>query len=163
MSKQKSSDPSGKRQVSTERVIPGAAAAIFDLLADPSRHGEIDGSGSVKQPTTPSQRLELGSKFGMAMKIGVPYRVSNTVVEFEENRRIAWCHFNGHRWRYQLEPVTEPGGGQATKVRETFDWSTARLPFVFDVLSVPRRNLASMEKTLEKLEGVMTSRGASGA
>ncbi len=33
---------------SVERVIPAPAEKIFDLLADPSRHREIDGSGSVR-------------------------------------------------------------------------------------------------------------------
>jgi len=37
-----------------------------------------------------SQRLALGSKFGMRMKIGVPYSMVSTVIEFEENRRLAW-------------------------------------------------------------------------
>ena len=31
-----------------------------------------------------------GSTFGMSMKVGIPYSMTNTVVEFEENRRIAW-------------------------------------------------------------------------
>jgi uncharacterized protein YndB with AHSA1/START domain len=55
--------------VSAERVIRAPAAAIFDLLADPARHPEIDGSGSVRQarPAT-STRLSPGATFGMAMK-----------------------------------------------------------------------------------------------
>ena len=35
------------RIVAVERFIPAAPQAIFDVLADPSRHPEIDGSGSV--------------------------------------------------------------------------------------------------------------------
>jgi len=38
----------------------------------------------------------------MAMKLGVPYAVKNTVVEFEPDRQIAWCHFAKARWRYEL-------------------------------------------------------------
>ena len=33
---------------SVERVIETPPQKIFDLLADPSRHPEIDGSGSVR-------------------------------------------------------------------------------------------------------------------
>lgn len=80
------------------------------------------------------------------MKLGVPYPIENTVVEFEEDRLIAWRHFGGHRWRYELEPVD---GG--TKVTETFDWSTSKLPAVLEILRVPRRNTASIEKTLDRL------------
>ena len=57
------------------------------------------------------------SRFGMKMSRGVPYRMTSKVVEFDENRVIAWCHFGGHRWRWELEP----DGGGATKVTETFD------------------------------------------
>ena len=37
--------------VTVQRLIPAPAAAIFDLLADPSRHPQIDGSGTVIAPT----------------------------------------------------------------------------------------------------------------
>jgi hypothetical protein len=67
--------------------------------------------------------LRLGTKFGMNMKIGVPYLITNTVVEYEQDRLIAWRHWGRHRWRYELEPVE---GG--TEVTESFDWSTALCP-----------------------------------
>ena len=73
-----------------ERLIAAPAAAIFDVLADPTRHHEIDGSGTVVEAQEASQRLALGSKFGMSMKMGIGYSMVNTVVEFEENRLIAW-------------------------------------------------------------------------
>ena len=71
-----------------------------------------------------SQRLALGSTFGMSMKMGIPYSMVSTVVEFDENRRIAWQTRGpgdrqargGRIWRYELEPVD---GG--TLVRESWD------------------------------------------
>ena len=72
------------RQVSVSRVIAAPADKIFDVLADPQRHAEIDGSGTVKQSTFGPARLALGEKFGMKMRIGLPYRVGNTVVELED-------------------------------------------------------------------------------
>ena len=93
------------RCVSRNRVIRASAATVFDVLADPSKHPAIDGSGSVKA-TRPGAvaRLAMGSKFGMDMKVGVPYRMTNTVVEFEADRRIGWKHVGGHVWRYLLAP-----------------------------------------------------------
>ena len=41
---------------SVERVIPAPPEAIFALLADPSRHHDIDGSGSVRQAKNTPQR-----------------------------------------------------------------------------------------------------------
>ena len=102
-----------------------------------------------------SNRLELGSKFGMDMKMGIlPYRMTNTVVEFEPNQLIAWQHFFHHRWRYELELVAE-SDGDSTKVTESFDWSTARSPKALELAGYPKKHPASMEATLERLASVV--------
>ena len=139
------SDP--KKIVSHSIVVPAPAHDIFNLLADPRRHGEIDGSGSVKsaQVSAP-ERLSLGAQFGMSMRIGMPYKITNTVVEFEEGRLIGWRHFGGHIWRYILEPVE---GG--TRVTEQFDWNTNRSPLMLKIMNAPKRNGESIQKTLDNL------------
>ena len=70
--------------VSETRTIAAPAEIIFDVLADPARHVEIDGSDTVQQTRMESpERLSLDAKFGMKMKFfGLPYRISNVVVEF---------------------------------------------------------------------------------
>jgi uncharacterized protein YndB with AHSA1/START domain len=139
-------------QVSGSRVVQATPEQIFDLLTDPTRHGEIDGSGMVQRSRGEGSRLEMGSKFGMDMKMGpLPYRITNTVVEYDENRLIAWQHFGKHRWRYEFEPVD---GG--TKVTETFDWSTSRSPRFIEIMGYPKKHPANMTKTLERLEAVAT-------
>ena len=139
------SDPS--RIVSRSTIVPAPAQLIFDLLADPRRHSEIDGSGSVQaaQINAP-ERLSLNATFGMQMKIGVRYKITNTVVEFEEGKTIAWRHFGGHIWRYILEPVD---GG--TKVTEQFDWNKSKSPLILKLRKSPQDNAKSIEKTLENL------------
>lgn len=147
------------RDVATvERFIAAPAAKIFDLLADPSRHQEIDGSGTVKglvkSTTAGSQRLTLGSKFGMSMKMGIGYSMENTVVEFEEDALIAWqprpsmslmgLLIGGRIWRYELQ--TQKGG---TLVRESWDISQERLPFM--VRSMRSRTVDAMTKTLDRI------------
>ncbi|KAG1649268.1 hypothetical protein GQR58_029163 [Nymphon striatum] len=133
------------RSVSVSRLIDAPADAIFDVLANPSRHAEIDGSGTLRSSKDRDpERLELGSKFSMKMKILVPYGMSSTVVEFEENKLITWAHFGKHRWRYELEEVE---GG--TMVTETFDWSTALFPPAIEWMGYPKKHPAAMEKTLE--------------
>ncbi len=132
--------------VSTERVIHAPADRIFAVLADPSQHCVIDGSGTVKRVRSAPERLALGAKFGMAMHHFVPYPIKNTVVEFEEGRLIAWQHLAHDVWRYELEPRDD-----GTLVRESFDWSHSRVGKVHERTGVPKQNLASMEKTLERL------------
>jgi hypothetical protein len=83
--------------VSRSTIVPAPAQAIFDLLADPRRHQEIDGSGSIQSAQLDApERLTLNATFGMKMKIGLPYKITNTVVEFAEGTQIAWRHFGGH-------------------------------------------------------------------
>ncbi|MFM2047327.1 MAG: hypothetical protein RL383_1404 [Actinomycetota bacterium] len=141
----KPTDPD--KVISRETVVPSPPGAIFDLLADPRRHCEIDGSGSVRGSEVDApERLSLGARFGMKMRIVVPYRMTNEVVEFEEGRRIAWRHLGGHVWRYILEPVS---GG--TKVTEQFDWTNNRSPLMLRVMRAQEYNAKSIERTLEKL------------
>jgi uncharacterized protein YndB with AHSA1/START domain len=137
-----------KRQVSVTKTVAAPPEKIFALLADPAKHPLIDGSGTVKavREGVP-ERLELGSAFSMDMKLGAPYKIENTVVEFEENRLIAWRHFGGHRWRWELKPVD----GGKTEITETFDWSTAKSPFLIDISPFPRKNKRGIEKTLARL------------
>ena len=136
--------------VSGRTTVDAPPHVVFAILADPRQHPRIDGSGSVQEITTGPDRLSKGAEFGASMKLfGVPYGITNKVVEFEEDRLIAWRHFGGHRWRYELEQ-TDDGG---TVVTETFDYSrhgrVARL--IIDALGFPERNRRGIEATLVRL------------
>ena len=134
--------------IRAERTIAADPQRIFDVLADPSLHPVIDGSGSIRGGAADNpQRLSEGARFGMSMRLGAPYRIRNTVVEFDEPRLIAWRHFAGHRWRYVLTPVS---GG--TLVAE--EWDSTRVPWLYPVLRLlgfPERNRRAMEQTLTRL------------
>jgi uncharacterized protein YndB with AHSA1/START domain len=148
--------------VTVERVIGAPPEAIFELLADPRRHRDIDGSGSVRDTRgTPPERLQLGATFGMSMKVGLPYSMVSTVVEFEENRLIAWQtrgptpigrYVAGRIWRYELEPVD---GG--TRVRESWDISRESLltkPMVRTAGAATRDNMIA---TLARIEALVAT------
>jgi uncharacterized protein YndB with AHSA1/START domain len=143
-----------------ERVIPAPADRIFDLVADPRRHKDIDGSGTVRDATDLPDRLSSGATFGMNMEFGGAYSMTSTVIEFEPGRRIAWQSrpphgstwwrhaFGGRIWRYELEPVD---GG--TCVRESWDLSQEPLrPLVWGYRRKTRSNMA---KTLERIEKLL--------
>lgn len=133
---------------SAQIVINAPAKVIFDMLADPRRHPDFDGSGTVRGSVSGPARLSLGARFGMGMNIKVNYRVVNTVHEFVENELIAWSHFSGHRWRYELQPL----GDGRTQVTETFDGTFARLPIVLRLMNVLEGNAKAMAKTLVRLK-----------
>ncbi len=161
-------DQRDQRDVETvERVIAAPPEQIFALLADASRHADIDGSGTVRGAKGSPEKLELGSTFGMSMRLGVPYSMVSTVIEYEEGRRIAWQTrppgpfplnrmAGGRIWRYELEPVA---GG--TRVRESWDISQEAVKAVVKPLRGKTRK--AMQATLERIEQLLVAEGGGGA
>jgi len=148
----------GSRWAKAARItIDAPSDAIFDVLADPSLHPRFDGSGTVQSMASGPERLSLGSRFGMGMRLKVPYRTDNEVVEFDEGRLIAWCHFNKHRWRYELEPVDDT----STVVTETFDGRTALFPPALILMNAYNSNQIAVAKTLVRLKEFVEARVAS--
>ncbi|OBB11820.1 polyketide cyclase [Mycolicibacterium setense] len=119
--------------MSTARTINAPADTVFAVLADPSTHQAIDGTGWVRESLDGRQLNETGQVFRMAMYHdnygGMHYEMANRVEVFEPPRTIAWLpgqgdddanlEFGGWIWRYDLEPVDDG----RTKVTLTYDWS----------------------------------------
>jgi uncharacterized protein YndB with AHSA1/START domain len=120
--------------VSATAVVDAPPEEVFEFIRRPANHPEINGDGTVRGTISGPEELSLGDRFGMNMRMGVPYRIRNKVVEFEPGRRIAWCHFGGHRWRWEVEPA----GEGKSKVTETFDMSTARFPPALRLMGYPK-------------------------
>jgi uncharacterized protein YndB with AHSA1/START domain len=147
--------------VSVDRVVPAPPEAVFDLLADASRHIELDGSGQLRgvTPGVP-ERLSLGATFGMTMHMGMGYTMTNTVIEFEEGRRIAWKatvagflgrFFGGRIWRYELEPVD---GG--TKITESWDISEDHQRFFLRADKVIGATRDNITRSLARIDELTT-------
>lgn len=142
--------------VSESAVIAADPQTLFDIVADPAMHPVIDGSGSVQAAHSGGpERLSKGAQFGMDMKLGASYKITNTVVEFEEGRLIGWRHFNGHVWRYRFEPVE---GG--TKVTEEWDARAVWNRIGLRLSGFPKRNRAGIKGTLRKLSELAAQRSA---
>ncbi len=145
--------------VSVSKVIDAPPATLFAVVSDASRHPEIDGSGAlVKLKDGATHQLALGSTFGMSMKMGVPYSMSNKVIEFEHDRRIAWQtvlsgplgrFIGGRIWRYEFEEVE---GG--TKVTESWDISRDKQKFFLEKGKVGTQTADGMTKSLDRLAEV---------
>jgi len=139
----------GSRWARAARIVVHAPASeVFDVLATPALHPALDGSGTVVGVVSGPDRLFLGAHFGMGMRLKLPYRTDNTVVEFEEGRRIAWCHFFRHRWRYQLHPLDEA----STLVTETFDARTSLFPPALMAINAYDNNQVALARTLVRLK-----------
>jgi len=149
--------------LTVERMIRATPEVIFDVLADPAKHSLFDGSGMLQGATgVGSQRLALGTTFGMSMKLGVRYSTVSTVVEFEENRLIAWQtgpkgklepYVAGRIWRYVLEPRDD-----RTMVRESWDITTDHQRSLLKLGGIYwNKTRRDMELSLARLDTLVTS------
>jgi Polyketide cyclase / dehydrase and lipid transport len=142
----------GPRQVSRSVEVAAPAADLYALAADPRRHRELDGSGTVrdniKMPTT----FVVGSKFSTNMKmLGLPYRITSTVTELKPNEVVEWRHPFGHRWRWEFEALSPT----LTRVTETFDYRNAgalknKLNY-YERMGFRKANATGIEATLANL------------
>jgi Polyketide cyclase / dehydrase and lipid transport len=139
----------GPRTVTRQVLVHAPVGNLFALIANPHRHPELDGSGTVRDvPVTGPRRLALGDRFTVRMKqFGFPYKITSTVTAFEDDHVIEWRHPLGHRWRWELTEV-EPG---VTRIAETFDYGGARSPAMLELFGYPRKNGEGIANTLRAL------------
>ncbi len=152
--------------VAVSRRICASAHDIFQVLADPARHPEFDGSGMLRGAGSAAVISGGGDVFVMKMyysEIG-DYEMNNHVVEYEWNRRIGWeprpgrGHPDanaagaswGHRWIFDLVP----DGAGATVVTEIFDGSRMPEDKRVEVASGRAWWQTQMAATLERLAGL---------
>lgn len=146
---------SESRVVSSERVVNAAPEAIFELIADPAAQPRWDGNDNLRDAAEGQRVQAVGDVFVMHLTRGGTRQ--NTIVEFEEGRRIAWRpnvpgkNPPGHLWRWELEPMAN----NKTLVRHTYDWSELK-----DRSRFPRARkttsewlLASIDRLAELAEG----------
>ena len=122
-----------QENVSATLTVAVPAARVFAVLADPTAHSAIDGTGWVQESVDRAPLTEVGQIFRMNMyHPGRPdgdYQVVNKVVVLDPPRAIGWLtgtekgdgrlEFGGWIWRYDLAPL----GPSGTEVTLTYDWS----------------------------------------
>lgn len=141
-------------------IIDAPASAVFAVLADPSRHAAIDGTGWVRD----SLDGELLTHTGQMFRIGMyhdnhpngHYEMANKVIAFERDRAIAWepgqqgedgvVEFGGWTWRYDLERL----GTDQTRVTLSYDWSAVP-PMLREHIEFPPFPVQHLENSLANL------------
>ena len=121
-------------RVTASTTIEAPPEAVFAVLADPTSHADVDGTGWVQGSLDGDRISAVGQVFRMAMyhpnHPDGDYQIANLVEVFDEPRAIAWkpgtesretgdLSFGGWTWRYDLEAV----GPSRTTVTLTYDWS----------------------------------------
>ncbi|MDQ6838116.1 MAG: SRPBCC family protein [Actinomycetota bacterium] len=111
-------------------TIKAAAETVFAIIADPTSHAAIDGTGWVREPLDANNQLTAaGQIFQMAMYHNNhpdgSYQTANKVVVFDPPSAIAWktgtadLEFGEWIWRYDLTPISQ----SETEVKLSYDWS----------------------------------------
>ena len=164
------------RPIEVSRKIGAPAASIFEVLANPQRHLDFDGSGMLRGAVLDRPISGVGDTFTMEMhRLGDDYLMLNYVVEFESDRRIFWEPAPGdpsrtegddpskvgipagYRWGY----ILIPDGDDATVVTEVFDFGTVTEEIRQSLMSDGGRwingnnpMIESMTSSLERLEKI---------
>lgn len=142
----------GPTQVSRSVEVNAPAAELFELVANPRRHHEVDGSGTVGDNIEAPAKLVPGARFSTKMKMfGVPYRITSVVTALKPNELIEWRHPVGHHWRWEFTALTPT----TTKVTETFDYTDAgaikeRLKY-YRRMGFAKSNAKGIEASLTRL------------
>jgi len=122
-----------EEKVNATLTVAVPAARVFAVLADPTTHSAIDGTGWVQESVDRAPLTEVGQIFRMDMyHANHPdggYQVVNKVAVLDPPRAIGWLtgdekddgqlEFGGWLWRYDLVPL----GPSETEVMLTYDWS----------------------------------------
>ena len=80
--------------MSATATVNAPAQTVFDVLADPSTHAAIDGTGWVRESLDGVRLTETGQVFRMAMyhdnHPDKDYEMANKVVVYDPPHAIAW-------------------------------------------------------------------------
>ena len=89
----------GEHVIAYRIRVEAAAEDLYEIIADPHRHHELDGSGTVKASAIGPRELLPRDRFRVDMrKYGIPYALTMITTKAEPHRTLEWSHPAGHRW-----------------------------------------------------------------
>lgn len=152
---------SNDTSITVERVIDAPVDRIFDLLTNPERHHEFDGSDMVRSADTADRIQSVGQSFTMNMhaeRMGGDYKTDNRVTGYADDKLVAWQTAPagkkpaGWEWVWELESR----GNDSTLVRHTYDWSKVTDKDLLKRVSFPVVSEKQLEESLNELAAAVT-------
>ncbi|SEH50006.1 hypothetical protein SAMN04489835_0579 [Mycolicibacterium rutilum] len=163
-----------EKRIHTTATVDAPIEAVFAVLADPSSHEAIDGTGWVRAPLDPEPLTAVGQIFRMAMyhenHPEKDYEMANRVDVLDPPRAIAWqpgqgpeqrghlmnsteLEFGGWIWRYDLAS----DGPNRTTVTLSYDWSAVPADLVD--IEFPPFEPQHLDNSLKNLAALAEARG----
>ncbi len=148
--------------ITVSRTINASTDVVFDVISNPARHAELDGSGFVVSDERTDRITGTGEVFRMNMTgdhMGGDYQTDNTVTGYDRNHLLAWQTAPadqdppGWEWVWELEAQ----GSEATDVRLTYDWGKVTDEELLKKISFPLVDEAAMQDSLDKLAATVSS------
>ncbi|HZA09629.1 polyketide cyclase [Mycobacterium sp.] len=151
--------------VNATATIKARAENVFAVLADPTTHAAIDGTGWVRESIDGRRLTRVGQIFRMAMyhdnHPNGSYEMANKIVVFDPPHAIAWepgqdvagdgnLQFGGWVWRYDLRTLDE----SETQVKLSYDWSTVP-QYVREHIQFPPFNSNHLDNSLSHLAEIV--------
>ena len=142
--------------ITVSRTIDASTQDVFDVLSNPQRHAELDGSGFVLGDEKSDRITATGQVFRMNMSgphMGGEYQTDNTVTGYDANHLLAWQTAPadneppGWEWVWRLQAQ----GSDATEVTLTYDWSKVTDQQVLQQVGFPLVQQSQLETSLDHL------------
>lgn len=151
-----------EKKITVQRTIDAPSQEVFDVLSNPERHVELDGSGFVVSDEKTDRVTATGQVFTMNMTgdhMGGDYQTDNHVTGFDKNHLIAWqtapagTQPPGWEWTWQL--VAQ--GSEATDVTLTYDWSKVTDAQFLEKIPFPLVSEKELQDSLGNLASAVAS------
>ncbi|WP_182526069.1 SRPBCC family protein [Nocardioides dongkuii] len=147
--------------ITVSRRIDASSTAVFDVLSNPQRHTELDGSGFVVSDEKTDRITGTGQVFRMNMTgdhMGGDYQTDNTVTGYDPQHLLAWktapadTEAPGWEWIWELQAQ----GSDATEVRLTYDWSKVTDQDLLDKVGFPLVSETQLQHSLGNLASAVS-------
>lgn len=147
--------------ITVTRTIDASTTDVFDVLSNPQRHAELDGSGFVVSDEKSDRITATGQVFRMNMTgdhMGGDYQTDNTVTGYDANHLLAWqtapadVDPPGWEWVWELQAQ----GSEATDVSLTYDWRKVTDKALLSQITFPLVTKDQLEDSLEHLAAAVS-------
>jgi uncharacterized protein YndB with AHSA1/START domain len=144
-------------QIQVSRIVEAPVERVFALIADPDRHPDLDGTGTLRASRTHTVITEVGDVFIMdvhAHDIG-RNQSQSVVITYVRDRALGWAPGPvdrdpfGHTFTFTLEP----NGDDQTLVTLTYDWSAVTDEQL--LATMPQVSKEELSRSLDRLAAAL--------